>query len=226
MVPDITQKARLVGVDLPGFGGSEPDPEMTSMEAYADWLHEFKEAIGLDSFVIAGHSMGGYIAMAYLEKYPEGVETLVMIHSHAGEDRPFKKENRNRTIRMIREYSYERWVESWARDLFYLQRQEYIDRVLELASRTSEEVAINALKAMRNRRDRTEVLNQLAIPVYFIVGRYDTVVDYHDLRLQVLDAPTAKSIMMENVGHMGMYEAHEACSRAILGAVARMETHS
>lgn len=78
----LRETANPLALDLPGHGRSEGEPQKT-VEAYSDWVHRFKEAAGISAFVLAGHSLGGAIALAYALRYQEDLKGLVLVGSGA-----------------------------------------------------------------------------------------------------------------------------------------------
>ena len=89
---------RLILIDLPGFGDNTvPRPDYT-MESGAVYVREVLTSLAIQKCVLIGHSMGGYVGLAFAEKYPELLLGLVLFHSSALPDSAEKKENRNKTI--------------------------------------------------------------------------------------------------------------------------------
>lgn len=226
MVPYLTRFTRLIGFDFPGFGGTDPIPEVDSIEKMADWAGEVIQALGLKKFVLTGHSMGGYVAVHYAEKFPEKVAALGMIHSTAAPDRPFKKENRDRTIYTIGRYGYYEFLRKWVPELFQQKRQEYIDRIIELGDRADPETVIRIIEAMRDRPDMRPFLHSLKIPVMFVLGRHDHIIDLPEVRDQLMSTEKARNVMLEAACHMGMYEDPDGCAKALAGLMTSLKIES
>ena len=100
--PLLTPKVRVVTVDIPGHGISQVSGEIHTMEYIADVIHDMLDAMGIEKITLVGHSMGGYVAMAMLERHPEMVEGIVMLHSTPYADSDEKKANREREIKLIK----------------------------------------------------------------------------------------------------------------------------
>src|SRR5438309_1230925 len=94
---------RLLIPDLPGSGGSEGTEDMT-MEGLARSIHDFLEQLSVKKSILIGHSMGGYITLAFAEKYPEQLCGFGLFHSTAFADSEEKKETRRKGIRFIEEH--------------------------------------------------------------------------------------------------------------------------
>jgi pimeloyl-ACP methyl ester carboxylesterase len=98
LVPVLSQKYRVITIDLLGHGQTEPMGYLQTMEDNADAVHEVLSSLRLRKAVFIGHSMGGYVALAYAELYPESVKGLVLLNSTAKEDSAERKTNRDRAI--------------------------------------------------------------------------------------------------------------------------------
>ncbi len=98
LVPVLSQKYRVITIDLLGHGQTEPMGYIQTMEDNADAVHEVLSSLRLRKAVFIGHSMGGYVALAYAELYPESVKGFVLLNSTAKEDSPERKTNRDRAI--------------------------------------------------------------------------------------------------------------------------------
>lgn len=101
-LPLLTPKARVITVDIPGHGITDAVAEVHSMELMADVLREMLDAMGVERVTIVGHSMGGYVALAFCEKYPERLDGLVLLSSTPNADTEQKAENRRREIELVR----------------------------------------------------------------------------------------------------------------------------
>lgn len=222
MVPHLHGRCRLIGVDLPGFGGSTPNFGFSTIVEMAEWVKKVVDALGITRFILAGHSMGGYIALDFAKLFPEYIIGMVLIHSTALADRSFKKEERDRVSEHIKRYGYEPWVRNWVKGLFHMQRREYAERVEELCYKASETAVHNALKAMRNRDDSVDFLKKGQLPILFLAGRFDKLISYSELRVLIIESPSSRIIMLENAGHMGMYEDPESCADAIISMTSFM----
>ncbi|MFR7708237.1 MAG: alpha/beta fold hydrolase [Alistipes inops] len=97
----LAPQVRVVAADLPGHGISEVKGEVHTMEFMADTVHAAMETLGIGRAVVVGHSMGGYVALEMLRKYPEAFAGLVLFHSTPNPDSEKKREDRLREIHLI-----------------------------------------------------------------------------------------------------------------------------
>ena len=174
---------KLIIPDLPGSGKSEIIEDM-SMEGLADSVKEIivHETASLyfkagepGSVVMIGHSMGGYITLAFAEKYPELLNGFGLFHSTAYADSEEKKEIRKKGIDFIKKHGAYAFLETSFSNLFgpvtKAQNPGTIDRQLAALHNFSPEALVSYYNSMIERPDRTEVLKKTKMPVLFILGK-------------------------------------------------------
>jgi pimeloyl-ACP methyl ester carboxylesterase len=212
-MPDIARKYRFISLDLPGFGGS-PLLENTSIESVGETVYEFLKSIGVDKAHIFGHSLGGYVALSIAEQHPEFITSIGLIHSNAFADGDEKKSNRNKSIEFMQKHGVDTFLQTFVPSLFNAERrdllQEEIDLLRELTKETRQDSMIAYTAAMRDRKDRSILLNQLNCPILFVAGAMDELIN---LNLSLQHKPLINSgefHVLKNTGHVGMYEEPEA----------------
>ncbi|MBR9919971.1 MAG: alpha/beta hydrolase [Bacteroidetes bacterium] len=212
------EEYHFIIADLPGFGDS-PLVEPASIDKMADILLQFMSALGHEEFLLVGHSMGGYISLAMVEKAAARIEALVLFHSHPFSDSEEKKDSRNKGIEFIQRNGHELYVKQLLNKLFYplyISSHRYImDRLIYHASNYSPEGIINALEAMRDRPDRSEILRNIGCPVQFIIGAEEKIIP-EDLSMEQTHLPAIGSIdLIARSNHMAMFEAAKECRRIL-----------
>lgn len=221
LLPDI----RIIIPDLPGFGESLlHSTDKVSIEFYADKLNELLEWLKISSCTMLGHSMGGYVTLAFAEKHPSKVEKIGLFHSTAYEDTPQKKDNRNRTIEFIQKHGMEKFGSSFVAPLFFHknrdQLKEEINFLSNEASSCNQAAVIAATEAMRERKDRAQVLKEINIPVLFIIGEEDPAVPLEKSMEQSKLAQQAEVHLLPKTGHMGMFERKKQTIQIVKAFVA------
>lgn len=215
------QVAVLAGVcevivpDLPGSGMSalfiKDAEEKVSLVDYADWLHALLEHENHKQIILMGHSMGGYIALAYAEKYGSNLKGFGLLHSTAFADNEEKKETRRKAIKIIENYGSYSFLKSMIPNLFGSGFKQHspgaINELIEKGNSFSPQALVQYYQMMMERPDRTEVLKQLTIPALFMVGTQDIAVPMNDLMQQVHLPAISYVHILQGVGHMGMLEA-------------------
>jgi len=210
---------RLLIPDLPGSGRSGLSGETVSMESLAGTLKQLLDKEGIDRCVFIGHSMGGYISLAFAELYPEQIQALGFFHSTAYADTGEKKANRQKSIEFIRQHGVAPYIRQSTPNLFAAEtREERPALVEEIIRRYSDFPGgslIAYLEAMMRRPERLSILEGFAGPVLLIIGEKDQVVPPDQSLKQSHLARVTQVELLPAAGHMGMLEDAEAGSNII-----------
>ncbi|MDB5256252.1 MAG: yfbB [Chitinophagaceae bacterium] len=215
---DLALRYRVIVPDLPGFGNSSPEyGEAVSIEYYARRVHELLEQLvpSEEPITFIGHSLGGYVGLAFAELYPERINGLGLFHSTAFADNEEKKQSRDKVAQYIQDKGVPAFTDNFVEPLFYAGNRQRlaaeIGKIKQQARLSSKEGAVAATIAMKERVDRTAVLKESKVPVLFIAGKKDTSIPL-EKSMEQFHLP-AKSLVyfLDNVGHMGMVEEKEEC---------------
>lgn len=209
---DIFPNHQLVVPDLPGSGGSEAIDDM-SMEGLADFVKELiGEIIGGKNTAVTliGHSMGGYVTLAFAEKYPAVLTAFGLFHSTAFADSEEKKEGRRKGIAVMKEQGAEAFLKTFVPNLYgevtKEERPALINEHLVAVRNFSAKSLVKYFEAMMQRPDRTAVLRESKVPVLFVIGGYDSAVPLED-SLKQCHLPALSQIeLLLASGHSGMVE--------------------
>jgi len=208
---------RYIRVDLPGSGSSELLENM-NIEIMADAVAAVVEHLGLQRLILTGHSMGGYVALAFAEKWGDKLAGLCLFHSHPFADSEEKKESRLKAIDFIHKNGHVIYVRQTIPQLFIYDfskgYQSEVNRLIHNAVHFNPEGIIAALNVMRNRRDRSDVLRNIQCPVLMLIGKHDTAVPL-DISMAMTTLPSQGIIhVFPTVGHMGMFSASRETAKA------------
>lgn len=208
----------VLAVDLPGHGRSGLSAKIQTMELMAGAVHSVLKELKIATCLMVGHSMGGYVALAFAERYPRKLRGLTLFHSHAAADTAEVRANRERTIRLV-EQDRQGFIRKFIPELFDRENlakfREEVGEVQDLAGSTSREGMVAALEGMKVRPDRTHVLAGAEVPVQFIIGRNDSRIPLQLVMPQTLLPPHSETLLLDHVGHMGFIEARETTVEAI-----------
>lgn len=226
----LKQHCLLIVPDLPGSGkseflekskgksqkltlerGDEPADDSVSIEDYADCIYALLQHENILHCTMLGHSMGGYITLAFADKYPLWLTGFGLVHSTAFADNEEKKKNRERSIELIESYGGYAFLKTTIPNLFGAQfKEEYPEQVAALikASKSFTKKALQQYTlAMMRRPDRTNVLKSNPLPILFVIGTEDIAAPMADL-MQQTPLPLISYIhVLQHTGHMGMWEA-------------------
>lgn len=191
------------------------DQALSSIDAYADWLHDWLDDRSIGRVVLIGHSMGGYVALAFAERHPDRLTGLGLFHSTAYADSAERKQKRLDAIRGVEEKGVETFLRGFVPNLyaetFAQQFPERLEQHVQAVKHLPAGALIAAMRAMRDRPDRRDVLKKAAFPVLFIIGMDDRSVSPQDAIEQVTLPAQHHEVVLEGIGHSGMTEASEVC---------------
>ncbi|MBA2744994.1 MAG: alpha/beta hydrolase [Flavisolibacter sp.] len=218
---------RFIVPDLPGSGRSEMVDD-TSMEAMADLVKAIIDReVGKDEkLVVIGHSMGGYITLAFAEKYQERLLGFGLFHSTAFADSDEKKMTRQKGIRFIEENGPESFLKTMIPNLYgpmtKPENAEKIQYHLSLAHNFSGAALVSYYMSMMQRPDRTSVLRNAGLPVMILMGRFDQAIPMEESLKLAYMADISYIHMLDKSGHMGMVEEESLTNDLLTNYLTRM----
>jgi len=204
---------RFIIPDFPGHGDSDSWGKVHSMEDLAAALRAILEAEKIDKVFLAGHSMGGYVCMAFADLYPERLFGYALVHSTPFADTEEKRKNRDREISLVlcgkkRQIVLVNIPKAFAvENLDRMSGQ--VGSLKQMALRSPEEGMIALLNGMKKRPDRTAVLQNPDLPLLLIGGMKDNYIPVEVFEKLASLAPHARVLRLENSGHMGFMEEPE-----------------
>ncbi len=201
---------RIIAIDLPGFGKTGVFGDQHTMSFMADSVKAVLDAEKVVDTVMVGHSMGGYVSLAFARKYPGFLRGLVLFHSHAAADSEEVRKNRSRTIEVVRQ-NHKDFISQFIPLLF---AEENVSRFASVIQKLREESlqtpatgVMASLAGMRDRADHLELLRKASFPVFFVVGKQDSRISLEKIAPQLLLPVQSEALILDGVGHMGFVEA-------------------
>ena len=205
-----SKKYRIITIDLLGHGETDCLGYVHSMEENANAVNEVLEHLNIGKAIIVGHSMGGYVSLAFAELYPEKIQKLVLLNSTSKEDNAEKKLNRTRAIKAVKQ-NYVNFVSLSISNLFSgnnrTRLETEIEQVKEQALKTPLQGVVASLEGMKIRKDRETLLQKNLFPVLLVLGKQDPVLNYEESIAQIEDT-TAELVSFDD-GHMSHIENKE-----------------
>lgn len=187
-VPELSKRNRIITIDLLGHGETECLGYVHTMEDQADMVHQVLHELKIRKVLLVGHSMGGYVALAFAELYPEQVKGIVLQNATSRADSPERKKNRDRAIVAVKQ-NYAAFIRMSITNLFSEPNRERLaDRIEEVkleALKTPLQGIVAALEGMKTRKDRELLLQQNTWPIHLILGKQDPVLNYDENVTQI-----------------------------------------
>ena len=217
LVPELSKKYRVITIDLLGHGESGCLGYVHSMEDNAAIVRAVLSILRIRKAVFVGHSMGGYVALAFAEMYPEKVRGLVLLNSTSKADNEERKANRDRAIKAVKK-DYTTFIRLSIANLFSEANREKliteIEKVKIEALKTPLQGIVASLEGMKIRKDRETLLRSAAFPMLLILGKKDGVLNYED-NLKQIENTTIKLVAFAD-GHMSHIENRDELKTVLL----------
>jgi pimeloyl-ACP methyl ester carboxylesterase len=214
---------RIIAPDIPGHGGSDMFGEVHSIEMIAMLMKNLVNEAGVDRFLLAGHSLGGYAALAFAELYPEMLSGYCLFHSHPLADSPEALNKRRREIELVlkgkKDLMYPDNISKMFAEKNLERFSNEVERSKEIASSVPAEGIVAVLKGMMERKSRIDVMEKGEVPCLWILGAMDNYIDCNVIQTKVSLPRNAELKILQNSGHLGFVE-EENISAEILKSFA------
>lgn len=205
--PNLLKNHSVICIDLLGHGQTGCIGYIHTMDAMAEAVKTVIDELQIESFTLIGHSMGGYVALAFAEKFSHLLNGLCLLNSTAAEDNEERKINRDRAIEAVKK-NHKIFVSMSIANLFAPDNRERFAKDIELvkqeALKTPLQGIIAALEGMKIRPNREFLLQSSNFKKMMVIGRKDPVLEYNNLINQALN--TTIEIVEFPDGHMSHIE--------------------
>lgn len=215
--PALALRNRVICIDLLGHGQTECLGYVHSMEEQAQMVKAILKHLGLRKYILIGHSMGGYVSLAFTQLFRAHVKGLCLMNSTSKADTAEKKKNRDRAIEVVKQ-NHKTFISMSIPLLFSeINRTRFIKEINELISEAiqlSPQGIIAALEGMKKRQDHTTTLNEPSLKKILIIGQHDPVLDAKSIKAN-LKQEQLKIVELDG-GHMSHIENREALIEALI----------
>lgn len=209
----LAKRFRVISVDLPGHGGSDIFGETHTMEFMAAAIKDLLENAATGKIFLTGHSMGGYVTLAFADLFPEKLNGYCLFHSHPFADTPEVVERRKMEIRLINSGTRDMFFEGSIRKMFATDNIDKFNTELkrskEISATIPDQAVISVLNGMMVRPSRLYVMEEGKVPCFWILGAMDNYIDWYQIQTRVKLPDNARVLVLKNSGHMGFIEEEE-----------------
>lgn len=217
LMPALLKKYRIITVDLLGHGQTESLGYVHTMEDNADLVHEVLSELRIRKAILIGHSMGGYVALAFAELYPETIKGLVLLNSTSRPDSLERIANRDRAITAVKK-DHTSFVRLSIANLFSPDNRDKLSNEIEKvkieALKTPLQGIVASLEGMKIRKDREVLLHLARYPILLILGRKDPILNY-DETLEQIENTGIKQVTFPD-GHMSPIENKDELAKVLI----------
>lgn len=215
--PHLSEGFSLVKIDLPGHGQSEIIAEVQTMELMAEEVKKVLDDQNLNKVHLLGHSMGGYVSLAFAEKYPDLLKSLTLFFSTYFPDDAEKKEQRIKSYRIIKD-AFAHYARAGVPNLFNPNEKDILEGKIETALKTALSTdnlgALASVKGMAERTDKKQILENLDAKILILAGKHDNAVKTEVMINGLPDRTNIKSYILD-CGHNGHWEKPAICAAII-----------
>jgi pimeloyl-ACP methyl ester carboxylesterase len=215
------ERYRLVALDWRGFGESDITTPVSTMDTFADDVAGLMDSLGIEQAVLCGLSMGGYVAFAFLRKYPQRVSGLILADTRPGADSPEAQANRENVARIAETQGTGAIADLQVpRVLSEYTRQHHLEvelRVRQMIDAATVQGIAAASRGMALRNDSTSLLAAITCPTLVIVGEQDVLTPPDVAQEYASQIPGAQYVVIQHAGHLSNLEQPEAFLQAVRG---------
>lgn len=216
----LSNKYRVLCLDLPGFGGSTVGTKPFTIDGVADGVAEFLDVLAVkEQIVLGGLSMGGYIALAFARRHASRLRALVLANTRGEPDDDTARINRDKMIAFAGEHSAAEVTEMMLPRLLgettRTTRPEVVESIRSIGSRQTSLAIVAALRALRDRPDAVPGLAAISVPTLVIAGMEDAITTPEIMTRLAQGIPGSKMEVLNQSGHLSNRETPEAFNHAL-----------
>lgn len=203
-VKELKKSFRVICIDLPGHGASDAFGYLHSMEFMAESVKAVLDALKIRKTVMLGHSLGGYVALAFAEKYPDCLLGLILMNSTAQGDSASKKKSRNQLLELLKKDQFKA-LNLLVPNFFTFKtrtRHWKIKQYLKAANECSLKGIAATIEGMKIRKEREILLRFSPFPFLYFIGLYDGVLATKQQEKEVSLSEKGNSVLFESSSHM------------------------
>lgn len=214
----LSKHFRVITLDLWGFGQSSPvDGEAISMTDYADEVNQLLEQLRIDKAIIGGESMGGYVSLAFLKKYPEKVSGLILSNTQSIADSEEAKSKRESAAQDVLSNGTTQFISAFLDKALSEdsgdQNKQYLLTILQAQTATA---LASGLRGMANREDTSEILAETMLPVLIITGDQDKVINNEQSQNMHKLTKNSKLVVIRNAGHLSNMDKSDIWNKSVM----------
>jgi pimeloyl-ACP methyl ester carboxylesterase len=209
-VEALKEHYRVIAYDIRGHGNSDPGIDEYFIELFVNDLLRFMEKLGIEKTILCGLSLGGYIALNAVLKYPDRFDGLILNDTQCIADTSEIKENRCIAIIRIKEKGVEQYADESLKKLFspgsIISNQNVIAEVKAMIINTPKQTLYKTLHALAERKETCSRLQEINIPVLIMVGKEDKITPIAAAQQMHEKILNSKLEIIQQAGHLSNLE--------------------
>jgi len=201
---------RLIACDIRGFGKSTDEETPLSIDLFSEDLIAFLDKLNIKKAIVCGLSMGGFIALNAIKKFPERFEALILCDTQCIADTTEVKENRYKAIDQINRDGVSIFNEKFIKSVFHpnslTNKTELVENLSTVVFTNSKEIIIAGITALAGRPETCSSLSAIRIPTLIICGREDSVTPLVQSEFMHEHIEGSNLKIIDNAGHVSNLE--------------------
>lgn len=215
----LKNKYRVIAYDIRGFGKSTSGEQEMSMNLFADDLIQMMDVLQIKKAIVCGLSMGGYILLNAINRYPERFHAIILSDTQCIADSAEAREKRYKTIKQIETDGLIEFAEGFIKNVFCQEslnnKKDLPEKIKNIILSTKPKTVTDTLAALAKRHEKCFSLNEISVPALILCGKEDVVtppVQSEFLHAHIKDS---KYHILDNAGHMANLEQANEFNRII-----------
>ena len=201
---------RVIALDIRGFGKSTDEESHLSMDLFANDLILFIDRLGIEKVILCGLSMGGFIALNAMKRFPSRFEALILCDTQCIADSYDVKVNRYKTISDIQEFGASNFSEGFIKNVFHessiTEKPELVEQLRKVVFSNSQHIITQGLVALAERTESCSILKHITIPTLIICGREDVITPLDESKFMNKNIKGSVLHVITNAGHVSNLE--------------------
>lgn len=219
-IEELKNHARLIIPDLRGFGKSGDAPETMTMDDYAADLKALIDAQRIRGVILCGLSMGGYISLAFLDRYPELVLGLILANTRSAPDTEQARAGRQAMTEQVLSGGVAGIATTMLPKMLtattIARNPDLADSVRVMMARQRVNGVVAALRGMAARPDRTPILDSIKIPTLIITGEADSLIPMEESQSINEAIEGSRLLIIPQAAHLSNLEAPDVFNQAVI----------
>ena len=220
----LEDKYRVITYDIRGHGLTDAGNAEFTIELFARDLLSFMDRMDIERTVLCGLSMGGYIALKAIGRYPDRFDALILSDTNCIADSSEAKEKRMKAIENIRNAGSEKYADDSIKNLFapgsFITGNAAISAVREMIVKTSEQSLFKTLHALAEREETLSQLHSIEFPVLILVGSEDKITPWADAKVMHENIKDSLLQVIQHAGHLSNMENPEDFNNQLVNFMA------
>jgi 3-oxoadipate enol-lactonase len=208
---------QVITPDMRGFGLSDLGSGGFSIADLADDLAALLDALDLSAATVGGISMGGYVALAFARRHRDRLKSLILADTKAAADSPEARQGREAAISLVEKQGVAALLEKQIPRLLSTSASDSLRADVRALGAQQAETVIAAIRALRDRPDRTAELPEIAVPTLVVVGNDDALSPPAEARAMAAAMPNARVVEIPGAGHLSNLENPDSFTAAVAG---------